>query len=274
MIYAWYEKIRDQKDCLYFALHEGKGYGSRGTPFPGFHNSIEFAFGIEGSMEIVISGKSHFLNPGEVCFMNSREPHKYHYNNDVKCYIVLISNSFFTDVNRLGEISFASHSEKCEHFDIVKSYLDYAIKHWDDESLLCKRAFADTFAFLMTRYYPSFPKKDMEKQSAALLDSVKYICEHYSERLTVSSVAKVYGYSANYFSSAFNEFMGSSFPDFVNTCRLIEFYKLREQCPELSVSRMAAMCGFGSMKTFYRAVEKVSQSDSVMYPLQKIINRI
>ena len=94
-------------------------------------------------------------------------------------------------------------------FDVIQKYLDYAIETWDEESLLCKRAFADELAYLLMRYCEVLPKKEMERQSAALLGAVQYICEHYTEKLTVVDVARRFGYSANYFSSVFNELIGS-----------------------------------------------------------------
>ena len=85
MIRAWYEKIRDQKDCLYFAFHEGC-CGSK-IPFPSFHNSIEFAFVVEGTLDVNVSGTAYRVTRGEVVFINSREPHKYTYHECTKCYI-------------------------------------------------------------------------------------------------------------------------------------------------------------------------------------------
>ena len=261
MIHAWYEKIRDQKDHIYFARHTGMKY-TGGTPFPGFHNSIELAFGLRGAMEIVINGRSHVLHEGEVCFINSMEPHRYYYKPGVECYVVLISSGFFTDANQWGSISFPTHMKAGEGFERVRCYLDYALETWNQESLLCKRAFADTLAYLMQRYYPFFPKQEIEKQNATLLDALKYICEHYTERLTVGEVAARFGYSANYFSGAFNAFIGTSFPDYLNTCRLIEYYRIRRMNPNMSTLRAAEACGFGSMNTFYRVLRKFESENS------------
>lgn len=259
MIHAWYEKTRDERDSLYFAYHEGKNFGRTSNPFPSFHNSVELAVGLKGSLPIVIGGRKYTLGAGEICFMNSREPHRYYYNGGVECYIVVISSSFFTDANRLGELSFPAHMERCEGFDAVRAYLELALAEWDGESFLCKRALADSLAYLMARHYPTAPRQEPERQSAVLLDAVKYICEHCTERLTVGEVAASFGYSANYFSTVFNEFMGASFNDYLNACRMIEFHKLHRSRPELSVSRAAEMCGFGSMNTFYRARERLER---------------
>ena len=271
MIHAWYEKVRDQKDHIYFRLHDGvthryaRSVSGRRYLLPGFHNSVEFAFCMEGSMEIVLNGTSCFLHEGEICFINSLEPHRYFYDDEsVKCYIVLISSSFFNEVNHLGDISFPTHMKACDGFEAIKKYLDYAYEHWNPDSLLCKRAFADMLAYLMTWYYPSSPKSAMEKQNTVLLEAVKYICLNYTRKLTVGEVAAHFGYSANYFSSAFNEFMGTSFPDYLNACRMIEYQRLIRQHPELSTVRAAEMCGFGSMNTFYRAQKKFEDEQTMV----------
>lgn len=255
MLRAWYERRRDQKDSIYFSLHKmfHKMYRGGHIPFPSFHNSIEFAFVIEGDLEITVNETQYTVKSGEVIFIDSREPHKYVYNESTQCYVVLISSGFFTDANQLGKISFPTHSAKCEQFEYIKQYLDYALAHWDPDSILCKLAFADTIAFLMTRYYPSFPKKESTKHNSVLLDAVEYICEHYREDLSIADVAKALGYSANYFSSTFNELMGESFPDYVNACRMVEYFRVHRERPDLSVERAAELCGFGSMRSFYRA---------------------
>ncbi len=273
MIHAWYEKVRDQKEHIYFDLIYGENNGP-GNYYraPSFHNAVEFAVGLAGSVEIVIHGESHVLKEGDICFINSREPHLFNYTPEAACYVVLISRDFFNNVNQLGSISFPTLSKRREGFDMVKEYLDYAMKSWDPDSLLCKRAFADTLTYLMMRFYPHFPKREMEKQSAVLLDAVAYICEHYAERLTAGEVAAQFGYSVSYFSTAFNEFMGSSFSDYVNTCRMIEYQRLRREQPALSAVCAARMCGFGSMNTFYRAQQKFENDRAVVQnPPRKVI---
>lgn len=273
MKYAWYEKVRDQKDHVYFEQFRTEN-GDEKTYYraPSFHNAVEFTVCLEGSVEIVIDQCSYQLKPGEVCFINSLETHLFYYSPETVCYIILISRDFFNSVNQLGSVSFPSHMERGEGFVPIKEYLDYAIRHWDPESLLCKRAFVDMLSYLMMLYYPHFSKKEPEKQSVAILNAVAYICEHYSEPLKLSEVAARFNYSTCYFSTAFNEFLGSSFTDYVNTRRMIEYHRIRREDPTLSASRAAEMCGFGSMKSFYRACKKFEdESATVFNPPRKMI---
>ena len=258
MIQAWYEKKRDEKDHIYFARHvDMHRLDWRGAnPFPGFHGSVEFAFGLSGQTRIMIDGREHFLRAGEVCFINSFELHRYYYTEPSECYIVLISSGFFNDVNRLGTVSFPPHTGKTEQFDTVKRYLDYTMENWDPDSLVCKRAFADTLAYLMSRFYPSFPKQTRKDKNEAMLRAIKYICEHCEQRLTMESIARMFGYSTNHFSTTFNRFMGASFTDYLNSCRIVEYHRIRRGMPEIPTYKAAQMCGFASMNTFYRALNK------------------
>ncbi|MBQ9785752.1 MAG: helix-turn-helix domain-containing protein [Clostridia bacterium] len=252
MIHAWYERISDLKDHVYFSLHEVTRQWQRGRSLPKFHNSVEIAVGLRGCVEITVNGELHMLREGDVCFMNSFEPHRYHYGDDCACYVILISAGFFNELNQWGSIAFPTYMPRAEGFAHIKPYLDYTYLEWDSDSVLCKRAFADTLAYLMAEYYPHFPRAEQGKQNALFLQALQYIYEHSAERLTVDEVAKKFGYSPNYFSAVFNERVGMSFPDYLNTCRMLEYTCLRGQRPELSVSETARLCGFGSMNTFYR----------------------
>ncbi len=262
MIQAWYEKIRDRKDELYFdytVIDKERGYANR---FPGFHDSIEFAFGVKGNVDVLVNGVPYILHEGEILFINGLEPHRYRYRIGQEVYIVLISRSFFNERNQLAHIAWQTHLEKADSFLQIKRYLDYTKELWDGDSNLCKQAFADTLAYLMMRYYPYFFKKQPEKQSETMLKAIKYICEHSSEPLTVETVSSKFGYSANYFSTIFNAFMRTSFSDYVNICRMVECEKLRKAHPELSVDTAARQCGFGSTNTFYRVLNKYQYEGS------------
>lgn len=257
MIRAWYEKISDHKDWIYFERREGEPGWRAPGPFPGFHYAIELAFCTRGQIKFEVNGTPLILHEGEIGFLNSLEPHRFYYNTDVECYIVVISSGYFTEINQWGNISFPTHNARVEGFEYVKRYLQYAKETWDGDSQICKWAFVDTLAHLMRRYYKPFPKKAMDKHPEQMLRAVKYIYEHYTEKLTVDEVAKQFGYSPNYFSAFFNEFMGTRFTDYLNTCRMVEYYRILKKDPTIAVGAAAQMCGFTSMNTFYRAQKKM-----------------
>ena len=225
---------------------------------PLFHNSVEFAFCIKGESDVWIDGKTYTMQENEVLFMNSFEPHAYYYKKGTECYIVLISAGFFNKNNNLANISFPTHMEKNENFHKIREYLDYMYAQWEGDSLSLKISFSEMLIWLMKKYYPTCPKKKLEEEKELSSEIIKYICEHFDEDVNVGILSKKFGYSPNYFSSIFNRFMGMSFREYLNAYRIMEYKKLRRNNPGNSVSASAALCGFGSMNSFYRAYKRYS----------------
>ena len=77
----------------------------------------------------------------------------------------------------------------------------------------------------------------------------------------VQAVAKRTGYSSAYFSCIFKDFVGVTFPDYLNYRRIAEYDRLKRENPELSTGKLARMCGFTSMNTFYRAYHKFNETE-------------
>lgn len=255
---SWYEKEVDRENYLLFC-HRVVTQGWKSvSPYPCFHNGVEFIFGLSGRSEIYINGTVYALGEGDICYMDRFDRHKSMYQNGTDCYIVLISPTFFSELNGLGTVSFPTFMPNSESFPKIREYLDFYHRHWDPDSTLQKTAFANGLAWLMRTYYPTLTKKPLEKQNDLPLMAIKYICEHLTEDITVESLSKELGYSPNYLSTTFNDFTGMGFREYLNACRIIEYNKLRKVSPELSAEAAAVQCGFSSMSTFYRAYKKYS----------------
>ncbi len=266
MFLSWYEKGADVKDYIMFDRRiittelSGKGHLQH------FHNCIEFAFVKKGEFEIIINDVPYKMKSGEFCFINSFNRHRFHYEKGVECYILLISKSFFDEINNLENIAFPTYNPYCEGFDKIIAYLDLMYSAWDRESLVMKSGIVNTVASLLCKYYPVIDKTvDMDTQNETIFDAFIYISQHCAENITVESVAREFGYNRNYFSTLFNRYTGMNFREYLNSCRLIDFNKMRHNHPEMSVSAVAQACGFDSMNTFYRAYKKHFGGEKVPY---------
>ena len=60
--------------------------------------------------------------------------------------------------------------------------------------------------------------------------------------------------------------MGESFPDYVNSCRMVEYFRIHRAHPDLSVERAVELCGFGSMRSFYRTRKRFLDENSEVAP--------
>ena len=258
-----YESISDEKDIVPFekCIHEKSIWPTRSNVPYRIHGAIEFIFVLKGSARLMNNKQTYEFKPGEVIFLNSFEPHRCWYRGLSEVYVVLISSGFFNDDNGLGNISFPTHNPYTPGFDSICRFLDYAHSEWDKNSISCKRAFVEELAFLMKKYYPHEPKKTMEKSLSSITDALLYVDRHLTEKLTQETVAKQTGYNSAYFSCIFKDFVGVTFPNYLNYRRIVEYGRLKRENPDLSMGKLAQMCGFTSMNTFYRAYHKFNEEE-------------
>ena len=86
-------------------------------------------------------------------------------------------------------------------------------------------------------------------------DVCKWIEEHFSENITVSSVAKEFGYSSDYISSKVREKTGLSAKGYITYCRLMSARQIL-LCSDLPIEEIAHQCGFSDSKAFFKVFKK------------------
>ena len=95
----------------------------------------------------------------------------------------------------------------------------------------------------------------VEYTSTAEDDLIKrilvYLQEHAAQPLTVAQAAAHFGYSSGRFSHIFNERVGCSFTQYLNSLRTGMAQQLLAQ-GELPLVDVATACGFSSLRTFHR----------------------
>ncbi len=249
-----YESAADKKEYILFYKHV-TGVVTKAREIPHFHNSIEIVFMTRGTCLMTVGKSEHLLTEGEAAFVNSLELHKYIPYDGSEYYVILVSSDFFDMKNKLSEISFPSFMDKCKGFYRIKEFLDFSIQGWEDVNTLLKQGFVNMLLGLMMQTYP-VKKKETSHEGELIVRALEYVSLHFREDISIAEIAGELGYSQNYFSTLFNSYLGTSFRDYLNRCRVIEYLRLREADPGLPVLRAAEASGFKSPNTFYRAYEK------------------
>lgn len=93
--------------------------------------------------------------------------------------------------------------------------------------------------------------KQPTERYAALNDALRYLYNNFMDNPTLNKLARITGYSPNYFSKIFTEYTGKSFVDFLNSLK-ISRAKMLLSSGNKSVSEIAFDCGFSSLSNFYR----------------------
>ncbi len=86
-------------------------------------------------------------------------------------------------------------------------------------------------------------------------DVCKWIEEHFSENITVTSVAEHFGYSTDYISSKVKEKTGLSAKSYITACRL-RYAKQILLCSDLPIDDISNQCGFTDPKSFFKVFKK------------------
>ena len=261
MSLVWYEKDADKTDSIIFQYRLFEEDGAK-DHLHHFHCASELVFVVKGDCEAQVDDERHILHSGDICYVDGVRTHKFCYSKGNECYAVVLSPGYSNLNNRLGSVSFETVNRYNEGFEHIKSFLDFSFMNWDEGSLSFKQGFADMLIGMMQRYYPVTEKRDYRKNDKALFEAVKYINENCKQDIDIHTLAEKFGYTENYFSAILKRFVGMSFRDYINRCRILEYIRLRKENPDTSTASVAEICGFGSVKSFYRAKKKFeSESD-------------
>lgn len=96
--------------------------------------------------------------------------------------------------------------------------------------------------------------------SALAFQAANYIWEHYSEELSVPSVARHLHISKNHLEAHFKQVHGVGVGAYIRLIRLHHVQQLLTREPDRSVLDIAFSCGFKSSAGFYKAYKAVSGS--------------
>lgn len=93
-----------------------------------------------------------------------------------------------------------------------------------------------------------------DEQANLIKNILNFLYENFREDISLTGLAKKYGYSANYFSSLFHSYLNMNLTEFINRLRLNEIVHKIQEGSDLTSAVFDS--GFNSLRTFYRAFNK------------------
>ena len=110
------------------------------------------------------------------------------------------------------------------------------------------RAYAAELCAAIVRSENDF--KDEIHSSSAVSTVIAYVAEHFSERISLSDMARLCKVSPPYLSRRFKAEVGMGFADYVATYRLGRAETMLREMDEMSVTEIAFLCGFNDSNYF------------------------
>lgn len=258
-----------------YRLEHVKGLGQGNTAIH-THDFYEFVFFVSGSAQFQVAGQFYHLQPGCILLISPMEVHAGFLNQEhasCECLVVKIDKRFparassgATDLTLL----FDPDSVWCSKFlqvpacrwDAFKDILLMLIHQCPNavygrdlmlESLLTMLLVALNREIQMLA--PDSPSQDRSGQ--LVKGAVAYIDAHYSEDISLDSIASRFYVSKSYFSHEFKRVTSISVHQYLISKRLSAAIQLMES--GLPPTKAYQSCGFKDYASFYRSFTALYQ---------------
>jgi AraC-like DNA-binding protein len=253
---SYYERIADADHYCYFRYQYAPNAESH------FHNAVELFFVHEGCQEVVVSGEKRLLQKGDACFCDTLCAHAYrgmHLTDETPalCSVVVGDKTFFARAFSLLGDKTPPPFFRFENFDLLQ--ILYA--QWENAKnnpLVAPAFFEGCVQILLGEIAKNtqFVSREKDKQDELLCNLLLYAEQHLQDDLSLSVLAKEFGYSREHISRLLHKYLLENWQQYVNRLRVREADALLRKNPSENVLSVALSCGFDSANTFYRAYKK------------------
>ncbi len=226
-----------------------------------WHRSVEVFALFSGEILFYLNEKEICLTPGEFVLVNSNEIHSIHAQKPNLTVVLQIPLSSFERYYTDEKFIYFSHSSRLQDEEVMsliqEMYQTYT-KQPVGYELKVQGQFYQLLYLLVTKYRKLKVDADIMRQNKGLsrLSAITtYMKDNYQSELSLSSVAKTFGYSPAYLSRMFRKYAKTNYKSYLDQIRLEYAYieLLNTQTP---LGEIAMRHGFASSKAFARSFQK------------------
>ena len=231
----------------------------RYNPIPHFHNSIELLFVESGEYLAYSAGNQRLLKAGEIVFVDRHIPHTSGSSgNDesLRVYAMVVSDAYLTAVDWLSDEALHPFITLPKEYSFIFDILKCAYESKEALNNEMKVGYISLILGTLSQCSGRI-KREGDKGNETILKIMKYVGEHFTEDITLESLAAAMGYEPTYLSKMFNSFFKMNLREYINRYRISEIIK-RQKTDSSPLYKIAEKCGYKSENTFYRAYKRYS----------------
>ena len=224
------------------------------------HQYAELIFMLEGEARLTTDGKEEMMRAGDAAFIFPFQTHSITSKDKNKIAMYLFSPAMLSDFmkNYEGKVG---ESARFVPSESTRAVLFDKIFENDDLPLYSVKGF---LYLALNDYLIKTPLKDSLSGVGVVSKVITYMNEHYSEDISLETVASAIGYSANYLSHCIRRLYGLNFCSAL-ACLRIERARYILTSTDKSITEICYECGFGSERTFLRQFKSVMGSTPSVY---------
>lgn len=223
-----------------------------------WHRSLEILFVLSGSMKLTIENQVYILNEDDIALVNPNQIHETSADDCVLVILQLRLSMFKLDWLTPETIAFECNSSTMDNKEIflpIKRILAQLVQINASTSLNNELLNFSYSYQLMQELVTNFrcnidmsqsrPQKNLDR----LRSITEYIEEHYTENITLTSMAEHEYLTPSYLSHFFNQNMGLSFSSYLSKVR-VEHSFTDLLYTNLSIEEIAEKNGFVSARSY------------------------
>lgn len=220
------------------------------------HYCFEFLAASEGTLQIIVDGKSQIIHPGEAAVIFPNQLHSLDSLQDGDYLICLFSPDLVQAYFR----KYASQVPETNLMKLNPFYMQRFCRIREDlerENDITDENTVFEIKGLLYSICGEFDKQTVYRDAGTACDDLllreifQYVEQNYRSDCLLSDLAKTIGYEYTYLSKYFRQTVGTTYTDYVNQHRIREScYLMQNQ--HISVEEIARECGFRSVRSFRR----------------------
>ncbi len=250
-------------------------YGDQVVPTH-WHKEIEIVFTLEGKARLLVNDKMYELAEDEAILINGGDTHFYFASEGHKRLVIIVDVDIIEGTDKSIQLKNDllkhlsenektskrwSEEDKRDLKRIIKRLETLNNQNFFGRELLIRALVFELF-YLFSKDEHRHDALDNESQinnkAMIKLQSVfNYIENNYMNSITLSEISDIAGFDTSYFSRFFKTYTNVTFCDYLTNYRIGKAQYLLVKRPELSISEVAELVGFFSIKTFNRSFLKV-----------------
>lgn len=215
------------------------------------HGCFEVSFCIKGTVTVILSEKSYTISAGQGILIPPNTVHSYESPHSSAYYTILFSRNLLPDF-----AAYFSRKQPTRYiFDFEPSFKKQLVDFYTKNQTLFgvkSILYSAANTFLQKN---SFVKK--EKSDDLTTQIISYIQENLHEQITLQDLSNHLGYNYYYVSKRFQNIFHIPFSTLLSEYRVADA-KILLNSGKYTISQVALMSGFGSIRTFNRVFLKIS----------------
>lgn len=219
------------------------------------HEAIELKYVHKGEITANCDGEIYNLRSGDFFIVFPNQVHQYYAEEkpDNVFYTIIVSAEFIGRYYNIFAYSQPENPVCHPNNEYLIELIEFAYKIFTLETSkdVIDGLLISIFGMLLPHYSYSAPKAPQDRVSRI----IAYCNEHYREEITTIKLSKELFISRSHISEIFNNKIGITFRDYINSLRIAEALSIinREHVP---IAEAASRAGFSTIRTFNEAFKK------------------